>query len=130
MAIYRYLALAANGVEVSGNVTAADAGVARKSLQGQGLRVLELESGETPSGGAGFLKSLVYTFRLGLSVRTGDLQMYYRQMQLMLRAGHTLIEALEASSRLAARPRLGKILERCAEKISVCPARSISCIWR
>ena len=121
MAIYRYLALAANGVEVSGNVTAADAGVARKSLQGQGLRVLELESGENgniASGGAGFLKSLVYTFRLGLSVRTGDLQMYYRQMQLMLRAGHTLIEALEASSRLAARPRLGKILERCAEKIS------------
>ncbi len=121
MAIYRYLALAANGVEVSGNVTAADAGVARKSLQGQGLRVLELESGENgniASGSAGFLKSLVYTFRLGLSVRTGDLQMYYRQMQLMLRAGHTLIEALEASSRLAARPRLGKILERCAEKIS------------
>ena len=121
MAIYRYLALGANGAEVSGNVTAADAGVARKSLQGQGLRVLELESGENgniASGGAGFLKSLVYTFRLGLSVRTGDLQMYYRQMQLMLRAGHTLIEALEASSRLAARPRLGKILERCAEKIS------------
>lgn len=118
MAIYRYLALGANGIEVSGNVTAADAGVARKSLQGQGLRVLELESGETVAGGAGFLKSLVYTFRLGLSVRTGDLQMYYRQMQLMLRAGHTLIEALEASSRLAARPRLGKILERCAEKIS------------
>ena len=43
--------------------------------------------------------------------------MYYRQMQLMLRAGHTLIEALEAASRLAGRPRLSKILERCAEKI-------------
>ena len=118
MALYRYLALGANGAEVRGNLTATDAGVARKSLQSQGLRVLELESGETAASGAGFLKSLIYTFRLGLSVRTGDLQMYYRQMQLMLRAGHTLIEALEASSRLAARPRLGKILERCAEKIS------------
>ncbi|MFT3848572.1 MAG: type II secretion system F family protein [Propionivibrio sp.] len=118
MAIYRYLALGANGAEVRGNLSAADVGVARKSLQGQGLRVLELEDGETAAGGAGFFKSLLYTFRLGLSVRTGDLQMYYRQMQLMLRAGHTLIEALEAASRLAARPKLAKILERSAEKIS------------
>lgn len=30
-------------------------------------------------------------------------------MQLMLRAGHTLLEALEASSRLAARPRLTQL---------------------
>ncbi len=118
MANFRYLALGAAGDEIRGNLVATDAGVARKSLQGQGLRVLELENGEDADRGGSFFKSLLFTFRLGLSVRNSDLQMYYRQMQLMLRAGHTLIEALEAASRLAGRPRLSKILERCAEKIS------------
>jgi len=118
MANYHYLAIDTQGDEIRGSLHAKDDGQARLQLQSQGLRILELSSGETLDSGVSFFRSLHYTFRSALSVRSRDLQMYYRQMQLMLRAGHTLIEALEAASRLAGRPRLASILDRCAEQIS------------
>lgn len=117
MAFFHYLVIDPEGREVRGSVDAPDEAQARRQVQAQGLRLLEIGS-EAAKARGDVLRSLAYAFRLGLSVRTGDLQMYYRQMQLMLRAGHTLIEALEASSRLARRPRLARTLDRCAERIS------------
>ena len=117
MSLFNYLALDGAGSERRGSVDAPDESAARRALLDQGLRALEINSaGDRASGN--FFASLGHAFRLGLSVRASDLQMFYRQMQLMLRAGHTLLEALEAASRLAARPRLTQLLERCAERIS------------
>lgn len=117
MSLFNYLALDGAGSERRGSVDAPDESAARRTLLEQGLRALEINSaGDRASGN--FFASLGHAFRLGLSVRASDLQMFYRQMQLMLRAGHTLLEALEAASRLAARPRLTQLLERCAERIS------------
>ena len=117
MALWHYLAISAEGREVRGSVEAADGTQARQQILAQGLRPLEIDSAAGRARGNP-LRSLGSAFRLGLSVRTSDLQLYYRQMQLMLRAGHTLIEALDAASRLARRPRLARALERCAERIS------------
>ena len=117
MSRFNYLALDGAGSERRGSVDAPDESAARRALLEQGLRALEINSaGDRASGN--FFAALGHAFRLGLSVRASDLQMFYRQMQLMLRAGHTLLEALEAASRLAARPRLTQLLERCAERIS------------
>lgn len=117
MALWYYLAIDPEGREVRGSADAPDETQARRQVQAQGMRLLEIGTEVTKARGDLF-RSLSYAFRLGLSVRTSDLQMYYRQMQLMLRAGHTLIEALEAASRLARRPRLARALDRCAERIS------------
>ncbi|MDR3221922.1 MAG: type II secretion system F family protein [Candidatus Accumulibacter sp.] len=117
MATWYYLAIGPDGVELRGSADAPDETQARRQLLAQGLRLLEIGTEVTKSRGD-LLRSLAYAFRLGLSVRTSDLQMFYRQMQLMLRAGHTLLEALEAASRLARRPRLARALDRCAERIS------------
>ena len=117
MSRFNYLALDGEGREQRGALEAPDESAARHTLREQGLRALEINSaGDRASGN--FVVSLGHAFRLGLSVRASDLQMFYRQMQLMLRAGHTLLEALEAASRLAIRPRLTQLLERCAERIS------------
>lgn len=117
MSSWHYLAIDGEGRELRGSTDAPDEIQARRLLQAQGLRLLEI-GGERPRSGGELWRTLSYSVRLGLSVRTTDLQMYYRQMQLMLRAGHTLIEALEAASHLARRPRLARSLERCAERIA------------
>lgn len=118
MAGFRYLCLSAQGEEVRGYLEAPDAGQARATLRSRGLSPLEIESGTETAARGSMLAGLGFALRCGLGVRMRDMQTFYRQMQLMLRAGHTLLEALEASGRLAERPRLALALERCAERIS------------
>lgn len=119
MPTFSYAGLNAQGKELRGQIEAADLGEARAALRRQGLRILELVAGAGRQrsllqlGGA-----LLQLFKGGLSVRNADLTMFYRQMQLMLRAGHTIVEALEVSARLASRPRLARALERCSAQIS------------
>lgn len=119
MAQFHYVALNAQGKELSGMLDAADLANARAALRGQGLRILELAAGSVGKRSLkATLAELSLFLRSGLSVRTDDMMLFYRQMQLMLRAGHTLLEALEAAGRLAARPRLMFALRRCAERIA------------
>ncbi|MDD5328501.1 MAG: type II secretion system F family protein [Sulfuricella sp.] len=118
MATFSYTGLNPDGKELRGRIDAAGLAQAREALRGQGIRILDL--GEGDGGGASpadHLRSVWRLLRLGLSVRNSDMQLYYRQMQLMLRAGHTLLEALEAASRLSARPRLSAVLDRCAGRV-------------
>lgn len=117
-ATFSYVALNAQGTEISGRFQAESLGDARTLLRGQGVRVLELQEGELEGQSlADSARALWKWFRSGLSVRNGDLMLFYRQMQLMLRAGHTILEALEAAGRLADRPRLSIQLARIAERI-------------
>lgn len=116
--IYSYSGLNAQGKELSGQLQADDLSAARLLLRGQGIRILSLQQGvgesfslrHTLTASGRWLKS-------GLSVRNSDLMLFYRQMHLMLRSGHTLLEALAAAGLLAARPRLSQQLERIAERI-------------
>jgi len=119
MATFSYLGLNAQGQERDGQLLAQDINEARQLLRSQGLRILELQAGERDS--RSLLDALRATwrfFRGMLPVRTTDMMLFYRQMQLMLRAGHTILEALEAAGRLSSRPRLSDQLQRCAERIS------------
>ncbi|MBL8425809.1 MAG: type II secretion system F family protein [Candidatus Accumulibacter phosphatis] len=119
MATFSYIGLNPQGKELRGQIEAGDLAQARRVLRDQGLRVLELFAGT--SGGQSpreRLRGLWRLLRSGLSVRNSDLMLFYRQMQLMLRAGHTILEALEAAGRLSTRPRLSSLLDRCAQRIS------------
>jgi type IV pilus assembly protein PilC len=119
MATFSYIGLNAQGKEMRGILESGSLSEARATLRGQGLRILELiagqASGRSPKEN---WRALVFFLRSGLSVRNSDMMLFYRQMQLMLRAGHTILEALEAAGKLAARPRLSLTLARCAERIS------------
>ena len=116
---FSYLGLNAQGQERGGRVQAPDIDAARRLLRSQGLRILELQAGDGERHNPlDLLRDIGQVLRGMLPVRTTDMMLLYRQMQLMLRAGHTLLEALEACSHLARRPRLSRALDRCAERIS------------
>src|SRR5574343_730579 len=118
MATFSYAGLNVQGKEITGQLQAESLADARTLLRGQGLRLLELRLGDLEQQSlADALRALWRWFLSGLSVRNSDLMLFYRQMQLMLRAGHTILEALEAAGKLAARPRLTMQLDRCAERI-------------
>lgn len=119
MATFSYIGLNAQGKELQGQLQAADLNEARTLLRGQGLRILELQRGDFERRSLpATLRAFWRWARSGLSVRNSDLMLFYRQMQLMLRAGHTILESLEAAGKLAGRPRLSMQLERCAERIT------------
>lgn len=117
-ATFSYVGLNAQGNEIQGQLQADSLADARTVLRGQGLRVMALQqgAGQQDSVGAS-LRAAARWLHQGLSVRNSDLILFFRQMQLMLRAGHTILEALEAASQLAARPRLAQQLDRCAARI-------------
>jgi type II secretory pathway component PulF len=118
MATFSYLGLNAQGKELQGQLQAADLNEARTLLRGQGLRILDLVQGDLERRSLLDALRALGRFFLGiLPVRNSDKMLFYRQMQLMLRAGHTILEALEAAGRLSARPRLSMQLARCAERI-------------
>ncbi|HLA31609.1 MAG TPA: type II secretion system F family protein [Pseudomonas sp.] len=118
MATFSYLGLNAQGKEVQGQLPAADLNEARTLLRGQGLRILDLVQGDLERQSLrDALRSLGRAFMVILPVRNSDMMLFYRQMQLMLRAGHTILEALDAAGRLSARPRLAMQLARCSERI-------------
>lgn len=115
---YSYLGLNAQGKEIRGELAAQNLGEARTLLRGQGLRIVELQQGALEQHTVlDSLRALGRWFRSGLSIRNSDLMLFYRQMQLMLRAGHTILEALDTAAQLAQRPRLALLLDRCAESI-------------
>ncbi len=116
--VFSYIGLNAQGKEISGQLHAENLAEARALLRGQGIHLLELQQGELDSHSLGDTWHAFWKwFRSGLSVRNSDLMLFYRQMQLMLGAGHTILEALEAAGKLASRPRLTMQLDRCAERI-------------
>lgn len=118
MPIFSYVGLNAQGKELNGQLQALDLNEARAVLRGQGLRLLDLRAGRAGrSSASDALRSLGRWIQAQRSVRNSDLTLFYRQMQLMLRAGHTILEALDAAGRLAGRARLSLQLERCADRI-------------
>ncbi len=116
MATYYYQALETAGSERRGNLQAKNEREARAQLRGQGLRVVAL-SDQPPRDLPGLLRVIAAASTSWLPIRDRDRTMFYRQMELMLRAGHTLLEALTACARLCRRQRMRRELTDCAQRI-------------
>jgi type IV pilus assembly protein PilC len=123
---FAYLCLGGDGRELRGQVQAPDENTARRQLRERGLKILSLSEG----GGAIDLMALRQFWRGFQRMRgigNNDKIMLYRQLQLMLKSGHTLIEALEACARLTAKLRLSDALERIAAAIQRGSSFSAAC---
>jgi type IV pilus assembly protein PilC len=79
------------------------------------------------AGGLMLLKQFWREFQRMRGIGANDRIMFYRQMQLMLKSGHTLIEALEACARLTAKVRLSDALERITAAIQRGSSFSAAC---
>jgi type IV pilus assembly protein PilC len=129
MTTYAYFCLDARGAETRGRMDAPDEIAARRQLRERGLKILGLEEGAS-GGGAGLLALIkgcarwISSFR---SIGDGDRAMFFRQMHLMLNAGHTLLEALSAAALFTSKARLSDTLERIADGIRRGNSLSAAC---
>jgi type IV pilus assembly protein PilC len=125
---YAYLCLDARGEEIRGQMEAPDDIAVRRRLREQGFKILDVVEGTL--GGNGLraaLKEFLYQISRFRSVSDGDRVLFYHQMQLMLKAGHTLLEALAAAAFLTPKARLADILGRIAIGIQRGNSLSVAC---
>jgi type IV pilus assembly protein PilC len=122
MGVYSYIALDDKGQEQQGQVEAGDAREAARSLRERAIFVVEIQEGasgiriEKPA--QRLLSGLRWLSpRQHMPVRPPDLVLFFRQVALMLRAGHTIVEALEASREMVPKQRLRQVIERMSEGI-------------
>lgn len=120
MAHYDYTALeAATGTVVQGRVEAPDAPAAAASLRERALLPTELK----PAANDTRALSRRGPSRLAIT-RTRDVVFFLRELALMLRAGLTLLSALEAARESCPRPKLARSIGRIRE--SVASGRTLS----
>jgi type II secretory pathway component PulF len=127
MSSYAYLCLDARGQEVRGRLEALGHAEARHALRQQGLKILRLNEGGEGSDWHRLLASGLHALSRMRSIGNGDRTMFFRQMQLMLKAGHTLLEALTACAHLTSRARLADALARIATAIQRGSSLSAAC---
>lgn len=125
---FAYIALDRSGIEQRGEIEAFDEREARAQLKGQQLRLVHLQEGEL----ADEVHSLLQLLQMGapllprnwMPVRPRDLGLQFRQLSLMLRAGHTLVHALDSCARLSAKRRLRRLTLQLADQLRA--GRSLS----
>jgi type II secretory pathway component PulF len=127
MSLYAYLCLDARGQEIRGQMEAAGLTEARGVLKGQGLKILSLAEGGAGRDWRSTLAVALRALSRMRSIGNGDRMLFYRQMQLMLKAGHTLLEALTACAHLTAKARLADALQRIAAAIQRGSTLSAAC---
>lgn len=126
MSQFAYLCLGGDGRELRGQIHALDENTARRQLRERGLKILNISEGGR-TGGMMMLMQFWRGFQRMRGIGNNDKVMFYRQMQLMLKSGHTLIEALEACARLTAKVRLSDALDRVAAAIQRGSGFSAAC---
>lgn len=121
MNVFSYLALDAHGVEVRGSLQARDEREARAALRTQRLRPLQLVQGELPQPrhlGERLAQGLEpLRPRAWLPLRRADLAALFRQLALMLRAGHTLAQALDMAARLSVKRQARLMVQELAQQL-------------
>lgn len=124
MATFQYTGLTAEGRETFGEIEAANKRDVARMLQQQSIFVVEvreavgggrLESKESRSGLKGVLGG--FSLRSFSKVKPDDVIFFFRQMSLMLRAGHTVVQALDIGVNLAGKPKLAQALQRMSQAI-------------
>jgi type II secretory pathway component PulF len=122
MARFFYIGLDQKGNEQKGQIEADSEKNVVRILRERSIYVLKVREGAGPEGGAGFGAGLRRILRyLGprqyTRVGSADLVVFFRQMALMLRAGYTLIAALEANYEMVSKLRLRRALKKMADEI-------------
>lgn len=114
MALYSYVALDQRGQEQSGELEAASPREAATALRNQAVYVVSVTAGGGGAGSGrrrgwrGWLELL--SLRRYLPVRPLDLVFLFHQLALMLRSGHTVVQALDANREMASKLRLRQAL--------------------
>ena len=124
MPIFSYTALDGNGREQQNQIEAAATRDAVRILREQKIYVLSIVEGEAgiAAGGRsinGVFRRIFRFFspRQYLPVRDGDLIIFFHQIALMLRAGHPVVAALDATSEMSGKAKLRKCILRMSENI-------------
>ena len=114
MAKFSYLALNENGKEVSGEVEALNDKDAAVKLRAQSLYVVKVEDGAKArfpmSFGSGKRKREKFSLRQYFFTTDSHKALYFRQMALMLRSGHTAVQSFDMCSKLVERKKISNAL--------------------
>ncbi|HAI13031.1 MAG TPA: type II secretion system F family protein [Phycisphaerales bacterium] len=99
MAQYSYIGLDAHGKQIKDQIQAENEKAAVRQLREQSIYVLHIREGEDFGGISPTRKIIraIHPSRL-MPVTSGDLIVLFRQLALMLRAGHTLVTTLDLAS--------------------------------
>ncbi|PHR27261.1 MAG: type II secretory pathway, component PulF [Desulfotalea sp.] len=122
MPIYSYKGLDARGDEQYGEIEASNEKDVARQLRERSIFVLKVEEGagihlDSDIRGKimdwlSYLQPMRYA-----PVSSGDLIIFFRQIALMLRAGYTLVTALDACYEMVSKLRLKKTIGRMADEI-------------
>lgn len=121
MAIFSYTALDGSGKEQKGQIDAANGREAARILRERSVFPLKIREG-APTNGSG-LRSRVQKIggflqpRRYAPVGAADTMVFFRQIALLLRAGYTLVAALDVNSEMVAKHRLRKSIVRMNREI-------------
>jgi type IV pilus assembly protein PilC len=125
---FTYLCLTAQGTEAHGQMDAPDEAAARRQLRERGLKVLRIAEGAASGAGAmATLRAFAYGLSRYRSISDGDRELFFHQIQLMLKSGHTVLEALAAAARLSSKARLADSLGRVAAGIQRGSSLAVAC---
>lgn len=113
---WRYRAIDGQGREVSALIEAASEFEARQSLRQAGLRVLALDEHHGRDVHDESSWSVLQP-SYWMPPKRKDLVMVFRQLALMLRAGHTLYEALETTAQIANKRSIKRLFLHVADAI-------------
>ncbi|MGL1958382.1 MAG: type II secretion system F family protein [Colwellia sp.] len=114
MANFTYKALDQQGNETTGTIEAGSENEARSSLRAKSLYILKLKTGrEQQSTKYIITNALSYlSIKRYKKANNADLVLFFRQVALMLRAGNTLMQAIEAISQMTSKVRFKNSLVR------------------
>jgi type II secretory pathway component PulF len=122
MASYSYRGLDSQGGTQIGQIEAVSEKVAVSQLRERSIFVMQITEGESIAA-PNNLRTKLQRFRENINLRRylwvskGDLILLFRQIALMLRAGHTLVATLEAAQGMQSKLRLIRAMKRMSDSI-------------
>lgn len=122
MALYSYIGLDPSGDEQRGMIEADNEKEVARLLRERSIFVLKVREGDSLSNEGGIFTTVKGYLSLLLPhhhfpVGTTDLVNFFRQLALMLRAGYTLVTALDACYEMVPRHKLKRCIGRMSEEI-------------
>ncbi|MFG0250112.1 MAG: type II secretion system F family protein, partial [Phycisphaeraceae bacterium JB051] len=122
MPTYSYTGLDNTGQQRKGTIEAESEKLAARLLRDRSIYVLKIRVGEetvsdTAVQSTGNKVAGLFSLQRYLPVTTADLIVVFRQLSLMLRAGHTLVTSLDAVSQMQPKPGLRRACSNMSDAI-------------
>ncbi len=123
MALYSYVSLDSDGTEHKGRIEADSPRHVAEQLRQRAQYMVSAELGDGSGFASGSPMAMLQVVlgklapRQYLPVRTTDLVFFFRQMNLMLGAGYTVVQSLEVAAKVIQRRRLARAVQRMADAI-------------